>query len=197
MVAFFSVAITLFLVIDALGSIPVYLHLLKKFDKGERRRIALRELFIALGLMIVFNFVGKGLLTLLGIEAATVQLAGGIVLFLIAIRLIFSHEEEEIEHRWHAAKPFIVPIATPIIAGPSVLAVVMILAQQEDDNWPTVLGAIFAAWFLSSLIFLFAKPIFAVIKDKGLNACKRLMGLIVGLIAVQHFLEGIVGAFTK
>lgn len=188
---FFSITLTLFFVIDALGNIPVYLHLLKPFDKKKQRRIAIRELVFALLIMFLFHYVGQILLTLLDIHSATVQLAGGIVLFLIAIRLIFSNDEDEV--KWKEHEPFIVPIATPIIAGPSVLAVIMIFAQKEESTL-IVLGAIFLAWLLSSILFLCAKPIYKLAKDKGLNACQRLMGLIVALIAIQLFLEGIRGA---
>jgi len=189
---FFSIALTLFFVIDALGNIPAYVHLLKPFDKRKQRHIAMRELLFALCIMVLFNYLGKFLLTMLSINAATVQLAGGIVLFLIAIRLIFSHEEEGI--RWKEQEPFIVPIATPIIAGPSVLSIIMIFAQEKERSYSLLLP-ILAAWILSSLLFLFAKPIYKLMKDKGLNACQRLMGLIVALIAVQLFLQGITETF--
>jgi multiple antibiotic resistance protein len=193
MESFFAISLTLFFVIDALGNIPSYLNLLKPYDKKKQRLIALRELFIALGIMIIFNYLGRILLTLLDIHEATVQLSGGIVLFLIAIRLIFSSEDEKA--KWKEQEPFIVPIATPIIAGPSVLSVIMIFAQEESSAKLTVLGAIFLSWFLSSILFLFARPIYNLVKDKGLNACQRLMGLIVALIAVQLFLQGAAGAF--
>jgi multiple antibiotic resistance protein len=188
---FFSITLTLFFVIDALGNIPSYLHLLKPYDKKKQRHIAVRELLFALGIMIIFNYLGQGLLTLLGINSSTVQVAGGIVLFLIAIRLIFSPEEEGA--KWKEQEPFIVPIATPIIAGPSVLSIIMIFAQEEPFGH-VVLGAIFIAWLLSSILFLFANPIYKLVKDKGLNACQRLMGLIVALIAIQLFLQGVAGA---
>src|SRR5262245_30909781 len=146
MSTFFAITLTLFLVIDALGNIPAYLHLLRPFDKRQRRRIAVRELVFALCIMVIFYYLGKVLLTLLDINYATVELAGGIVLFLIAIKLIFSHDDESI--KWKEQEPFIVPLATPIIAGPSVLAVIMIFAQDASaSKW--VLAAIFIAWFLS------------------------------------------------
>lgn len=192
MEAVLYIALILFFVIDALGNIPAYLHLLQPFDKKKQFHIAIRELFFALGLMIAFNYLGKFLLTALSITCATVQLAGGIVLFLIAIKLIFRRDEESI--KWKEQEPFIVPIATPIIANPSVLAIIMIFSQEAEKSF-TVLIAICIAWFVSSLIFLFAKPIYKVVKDKGLNACQRLMGLIVALIAVQLFLEGVRGTF--
>lgn len=185
---FFSISVTLFFVIDALGNIPAYLFLLKPYDKKRQKKIAIRELLIALGIMIFFHYFGQILLTLLQVSPSTVQLAGGIILFIISIRLIFSDEEKV---KWKEQVPFIVPIATPIIAGPSVLAVIMIFAQDNPSDL-VVCGAIFLAWLLSSVIFFFANPIHRLIKDKGLNAAQRLMGLIVALIAVQWFLEGII-----
>ncbi len=189
---FFAITLTLFLVIDALGNIPAYLRLLKPFPPKKQKLIALRELLIALVVMIAFNFVGRLLLAMLEITCASVQLAGGIVLFLIALRLIFAHEDEEI--KWGTQEPFIVPIATPIIAGPSVLASIMIFAQEVSSIW-VLLGAITLAWLVSAILFLFAQPIYNKFKDKGLNACQRLMGLIVALIAVQVILQGTLEAF--
>lgn len=188
----FSITLTLFFVIDALGNIPAYLHLLRNYNKHERRRIAVRELLCALSIMVIFYYLGRILLTLLNIESTTVQISGGIVLFLIAIKLIFSNDEEDTIH-WKDQKPFIVPIATPMIAGPSVLSIIMIFAQ-EVAKAETVLGAIILAWLLSSILYILAKPIYNLFKYKGLNACQRLMGLIVAIIAVQLFLEGVLGA---
>ena len=193
MSAFFSVTLTLFFVIDALGQIPTYLDLLKPFDAKKQKKIAIRELLIALVIMLVFHYFGQGLLTLLHVSKTTVQVAGGIILFLISIRLIFSDEERT---KWKEQEPFIVPIATPIIAGPSVLAAIMIFAQNNPSDF-VICGAVILAWFLSATLFLFAKPIHKIVKDQGLNAAQRLMGLIVALIAVQLFLEGIIGLLQR
>lgn len=188
---FFAIALTLFFVIDALGNIPAYLHLLKPYPKKKRILISIRELFFSLLIMFAFHYVGEVLLSFLSISAFTVQIAGGVILFLIAIRLIFSNEEETV--KWKEQEPFIVPIATPMIASPSLLAIIMIFAQEHRSSL-LVLSAIFAAWLLSSIIFLCAQPIYNLVKFKGLDACQRLMGLIVALIAVQLFLEGVAGA---
>ena len=188
---FFAITLALFFVIDALGHIPTYLNLLKPYPK-KQFKIAVRELIFALGIMLVFHFVGEILLTLLDITPGIVRLAGGIVLFLIAIRLIFSTEDKVT--RWKEQEPFIVPLATPTIASPSVLAIIMIFAQEETSRW-FVLGAIFAAWLASSVLFLCAKPIYKLFKESGLDACQRLMGLIVALIALQMFMDGLKGAW--
>ena len=188
---FFAITLALFFVIDALGHIPTYLYLLKPYDSKKQFKIAVRELIFALVIMLLFHYLGEVLLTLLDITPVTVRLASGIVLFLIAIRLIFSTEDKVT--RWKEQEPFIVPLATPIIASPSVLAIIMIFAQEESSQW-IVLGAIFVAWFASSILFLCAKPIYKLFKESGLDACQRLMGLIVALIALQMFVDGINGA---
>lgn len=189
---FFAITLTLFFVIDALGHIPTYLQLLQPYSPKEGFKIAIRELIFALILMLAFHYLGEILLFLLDINMQTVQIAGGTMLFLIAIRLIFSKEGEKT--KWGNQKIFFVPIATPIIASPSALAIIMVFAQKESSR-PLVIGAIGLAWLFSSIIFLAAKPIYQLIKEKGLDACQRLMGLIVALIAVQLFLEGIAGVF--
>ncbi|NGX55702.1 MAG: hypothetical protein KR126chlam2_01341 [Chlamydiae bacterium] len=188
---FFAIAITLFLVIDALGILPTYVSMVDKLNKKRRTLIAVRELFIALGIMIIFHYFGHVLLNLLEVTKTTVQISGGIVLFLIAVRLIFATEQES-NGFWGKGEPFIVPIATPLIAGPSLLALIMIYAQEQPHN-PIVLGAIFLAWFVSAIIILCARPIYRLMGEKGLMACQSLMGLIVGLIAVEMFLRGVKG----
>lgn len=188
MESFIGLALTLFFVMDALGHIPTYLTLMKSVEKKKRARIALRESFLALAIMLLFYYSGRGLLTLLGVSPTTVQMSGGLVLFLIAIRLIFSEEEKGSE--WKEGSTFLVPIATPIIAGPALLSIIMIFAQDKDTS-PFFLGAILVAWAASALLFLFADRVYGLLKEKGLMACQRLMGLIVILISVQFFLDGL------
>jgi multiple antibiotic resistance protein len=190
MYKFSALALALFFVIDALGHIPTYLQLIKPYQPRQQFKIVVRELFFALLIMLLFYFLGQFLLTLLDISAVTVRLAGGIILFLIAIRLIFSNEEQVT--RWKEQEPFIVPLATPMIAGPSVLAIIMIFAKEEISHG-LVLEAIVVAWGISSLLFIYAKPIYALLKDSGLDACQKLMGLIVALIAIQMFINGLYG----
>ncbi len=189
---FFAITLALFFVIDALGHIPTYLYLLKPYKPKKQRKIAIRELIFALCIMFLFHYLGEILLSLLDITPITVRLAGGIVLFLIAIRLIFATEDKVT--RWKEQEPFIVPLATPTIASPSVLAIIMIFAQEEPSQW-SVLGAIFVAWLASSILFLLAKPIYKLFKESGLDACQKLMGLIVALIALQMFVNGLKGAW--
>lgn len=183
----FAIVLTLFFAIDSFGMIPIYLHLMHNVSSKKKRQITLRELFFALVLMIVFIFLGEGLLVLLSLSRTTVTIAGGVILFFIAIKLIFGHSEEK--HKiWKPGAIFIVPIASPLIAGPSVLAVIMIFSQTPLLS---LIKAIFIAWFFSSIIILFADSVYKMLGDRGLLAIERLMGLIVALISVQTILSGI------
>ena len=185
---FSALTLALFFVIDALGHIPTFLGILSPLPRRQYYKVVLRELFFALIIMFIFYFLGEWLLTALDISTVTVKLAGGIILFLIAIRLIFSSENHIT--KWKEQPPFIVPLATPMIAGPSVLAVIMIFAKEEVSH-SLVLISIAVAWGVSSILFLCAKPIYSLLKDSGLDACQRLMGLIVALVAIQMFINGV------
>lgn len=190
---FFTIAFTLFLAIDALGVIPVYLSLVDELPRQKKLFIAIQELLFALVIMILFHFLGIPLLNLLNLTSTTIQIAGGIVIFLIAIRLVFSSEEKDLKPlQWKKTRPLIFPIATPLMAGPQVLAVIMIYSQEEQMSFVVIL-AILAAWFLSSILFLLASPIYKLVGEKGLNAIQRLMGLMVALIAIQMLLQGLKG----
>ena len=178
---------------DALGVIPVYLALVKKFERKKRLWIALREMALALGIMILFFFLGPPLLSMLKLNRNTTEIAGSIVIFLIAIKLIFPPEDDLPANKWgKIAAPLIVPIATPLIAGPSVLAVIMIYSQEESGSF-VVLSAIFVAWLFSCILFLLSEPIYKFITEKGLAAAQRLMGLVIAIIATQMLIHGIKG----
>lgn len=193
MYSFSTMAITLFLAMDALGVIPIYLAFVKRLPTRQKLWIAGREMVIALFIMILFFFLGPYILALLNLNPKTTQIAGGIVIFLIAIRLIFPPDEEITVTKWEKGKePFVVPIATPLIAGPSVLAIIMIYAQESGGSY-SVLGAIFVAWILSCVLFFFAGPLYRLITEKGLIAAQRLMGLVIALIAIQMVVQGVKG----
>lgn len=187
--SFYTLAITLFFAIGALGIIPTYLKLVEKFNTKKQIMIALRELVIALAIMVIFYYLGHVVLKLLSLDRATTQIAGGIVIFLIGIRLIFPNENDQLSNVWLKGNPLIVPIATPLMAGPSVLAVIMIYSRESQSDL-VMLGAIFAAWFLSSIIFLLAKPLYKYLGEKVLSAAQSLMGLVIAMIAVQMLIEG-------
>lgn len=186
----FYIAFSLFLLMDSIGNIPLYLSFLKKVDAKRQRIVIFRELVIALFIILLFSFVGDELMTFLKIENDTIQIAGGIILFILCLRMIFPPVHDETENLSHKGEPFIVPLAVPLIAGPAVLAAVMIYSKQENNLW-TMLGAILIAWIASLLVLLSAPFLKKLLGWRGITAMERLMGLILILIAVQMFLSGL------
>jgi multiple antibiotic resistance protein len=187
----FSIALSLFLLMDPIGNIPLYISFLKRLSPHRQRHVIIREMLIALGIIIAFTFLGEGLMRLLHVDNDTIQIAGGIILFLICLKMIFPPDHDGTESLPHDTEPFIVPLAVPLIAGPGVLAAVMIYAKQESEY--VMVGAILFAWAASLVILLASSFLKKVLGWRGIVAMERLMGLILTLIAVQMFLSGIRG----
>ena len=190
-----SIAFVLFLITDALGTLPSYLAQIKDFSSKRALTIAARELVFALILMVLFLYVGGPLLTLLGISGTTVEVSGGVVIFLIAIRLIFN--QEEVVPARKKRDPFIVPIATPLLAGPSFFAAIIIFSRSGGVSHLILLLALTIAWIASSLVYLFGRPIYRVMGDRGILACQKLMGLLTAVVAIQMTLKGINGLLAS
>ena len=185
-----SAIVLLFLVIDPFGNIPFFLAALNRVEPARHMRLVVRELVIALVVMIVFLFAGQRLLGILGISEPALTIAGGVILFLIALRMVFPMPGramgEEIE-----GEPFIVPLAIPYVAGPSVLAAELLLMSREPERWPTWLLAILVAWAATSIILTLGSRMRAWLGARGLIAVERLMGMILVAIAIQMFLSGV------
>lgn len=190
-----SIAFSLFLLMDPIGNIPFYVSLLKDIDHKKQMKIILRELIIALFVIIFFNFLGNYILKILRISEQTTMISGGIILFMIAIRMIFPKEKENGREIEKSEEPFIVPLAIPLVAGPSVLAAVMIYSNQET-HW-TMIGSIIIAWIATLLILITAPFLKKILGSRGIIACERLMGLLLTLVAVQMFLEGFTSSFIQ
>ncbi len=184
-----SAIILLFLVIDPFGNVPFFVAALKEVEPARRKRVIVRELFIAYAIMVAFLFVGDPLLRVLGISGPALTIAGGVILFLIALRMVFPirgrSAQEEIE-----GEPFIVPLAIPYVAGPSVLAVELLLMSNEPTRWPIWLLAISAAWAGTAVVVFFGSQVAERLGPRGLIAIERLMGMILVAIAIQMFLTG-------
>lgn len=185
-----AIAFSLFLLMDPIGNIPLYISFLKEIDEKRQRWIIFRELIIALFIIILFNFLGAALMEFLNVTEDTIQIAGGIILFLICLKMIFPPPHDPTEELPHEGEPLIVPLAVPLIAGPSVLAAVMIYSRQEHDTW-IMIGAILLAWAASLLILLASSALKKFLGWRGIIAIERLMGLILILISVQMFLTGL------
>lgn len=196
MFSIFSLAFALWLLIDPIGNIPYYIALLTGIPRKRQIIIIIRENLIALGVMILFCFIGDMLLDFLHISTVSIQISGGVILFLLAMRMVFSpikvssHNPDLIK----ITEPLVVPLAIPLVAGPAVLSAIMIYTSQE--SYLTMTGAILLAWFFSALILLGAPKMEKFLGPRGVLACERLMGLVLIFIATQMFLTGI-GSFVK
>jgi multiple antibiotic resistance protein len=186
----FSIAFSLFLLMDSVGNVPLYLSVLKNLDSKKQRVVILRELLIALFIIILFMFLGDGLMAFLRISDSTIEIAGGIILFLICLKMIFPSKEDPQERMPIDQEPLVVPLAVPFVAGPAVLAAVMIYSRQ-DIGFPSMIIAIVIAWAATLVILLSSSFLKNVLGWRGLTALERLMGLILTLIAVQMFLTGL------
>jgi multiple antibiotic resistance protein len=175
---------------DPIGNIPLYIALLKDLDPKRQKIVICREMFIALVVIVIFTFIGEGLMNFLHVGNDTIQIAGGLILFLICLKMIFPPLVKE-NHALlqEEREPFLVPLAIPLIAGPSTLAAVMIFARQESSF--SLIGSILIAWTASLVILLAATNLQKILGARGILAMERLMGLILILIAVQMFLSGV------
>lgn len=186
----YSATATLILVMDPLGNIPIFLSILKNFDFKAQQRIIIRESIIAFFVLVTFLFCGKYIMQGLGLTTAALSIAGSIILFLIAIRMIFP-PESLIQNESNTEEPYIVPLAIPLTAGPSAIAIVMLFVARAPEK----LGMYFSAITIASVLFLvtmlLSRYLMRLLGDRVLIAVERLMGMILTTIAVQMFLAGV------
>lgn len=192
----FAIAFSLFLIIDPIGNIPFFAAYLKKYSTKRQCAIILRELIIALIVMVIFEFIGDYILIWLHIDIPTIQISGGIILFLIALGMIFPAIRTGSSAFPSEEEPFIVPLAIPLVAGPTMLAAIMVYTRQ-NDNRLHMLYSIFIAWICATLILIFSPLIKSALKAQGLTACERLMGLVLTFMSVQMFLEGLMSFISS
>jgi multiple antibiotic resistance protein len=184
-----AISVTLFLVLDPFGNAAVFHGVLAKIPENRRRMVLVRELLIALGILLGFLFLGKHLLGFLGLRPATLSISGGILLFLIALGMVFpSHS---VLGETGDEEPFIVPLAVPLMAGPSTIALILLTASKFPDATAWIALAVGAAWLASSIILLLSPAMLRFLGTKGTRALERLMGLLLILVAVQMFLDGV------
>ncbi len=184
-----AVAATLFFIMDPLGNTPVFHAILKDYAPPARMRIIARELLFALVILIVFLLAGTHILNFLGLSQPSLNIAGGILLFLIALRMVFPRQGGIVEER--AADPFIVPLAVPLVAGPSTIAVLLLLSSSQPERMLEWLAALLLAWGMATVILVGSGHLLRWLGDRGLRAAERLMGMLLILIAVEMFLDGV------
>lgn len=173
--------VSLFFIMNPIGIIPMELSLLEGLDDKKRRKIILRECLFALGFMLIFMFFGSKILEALNVSMAAAQVAGGVIVFIIGLRMVIPPpkvvEREKVE-------PLIVPIATPLFAGPGLLSTIM-LYSRHLENRTELLISIFAAWLISTVILLSSQYIGKVLGKSGVEAIERLFGLVLTIIAIN------------
>lgn len=192
MMSLFTLTLILFLIMDPVGNLLEYKRVMQAVPEERKRLVLLREMGIALAVALGFNFIGEFFFFTLELSETAVRLASGAVMFLIAFQMLFPKHDQV-----KAAKeePFIFPLAIPMISGPAVLATIMLFAHMEP-GFILMTSAIFLAWLISLVILLFAKPIKETLTVNGVTALERLMGMILVLLAVQRFMEGVKLFFT-
>lgn len=185
-----SAAVLLFFVMDPMGNVPMFLSALRHVDPARHRAVILRELIIALAIMIAFLFAGRLLLDLLHVSSPALTAAGGVILLLIALRMIFPTPHHTLREDVRE-EPFIVPLAVPYTAGPSVLATELLLMSNEPGRWPVWLAAVVLAWLATALILYLASDLRKLLGERGLTALERLMGMVLVIVAVEMLMNGI------
>ena len=185
-----SATILLVLVIDPFGNVPLVVSALSTTPVARRRRVVLRECLIAYAVLLGFLFGGHAFLAVMHLSETSLSIAGGVILFLIALRMVFAHPDGIFGDKV-GAEPFIVPLAIPAIAGPSALATVMLMASRDPQHIDTWVFALTGAMAVSTVILLAADWLQRQLGERVIRAFERLMGLVLTAVAIEMLLGGI------
>lgn len=188
---FLSATILLILITDPLGNIPPLLGILKGIEPARRNRVILRECAIAFAVLLVFLLFGRQLLGVLGLSEDSLRIAGGVILFLIALNMIFPGAGARIVEPDSGGEPFIVPIAIPLISGPSAMVTVMLIAGSDPTRMLEWVGALVVTIATSAAAFLLANRMQKVLGRHVITAMERLMGLVLAAISIDMLLKGL------
>jgi len=200
----FSTFVVLLIVIDPIGNAPIFVALTHNMSSAYRRRMAIRGIALAAVILLVFLFIGDALLKTLGIGISAFRIAGGILLFLLAIDMVFARqsglrsttvrEQQEAEHRRDVS---VFPLAFPLIAGPGALTTVLLMTSPRPALWIFVgmLVALLLVLGLALVSLLFADRIMRLLGETGANVITRLLGLLLAALATQYMLDGVNNAF--
>lgn len=185
----FTITLTLFLIMDPVGHIAAYLKMMEGISSQRRNVVLLREMGIALGAMLLFNLLGESIFSYLELSESTVRLVAGVILFITAIKILFP-SSVGIRGSFPPGEPFIIPLAIPYIAGPSLLATILLYSNMESQEFPMLMGIVLA-WIATSVVLWLAPVFNKVLGKNGLGACERLLAMVLVMISIQRFMEGI------
>ena len=188
---FVSALVLLLLVLDPLGSLPIFISVMRNVAPERRRRVALRESAIAFGVLLLFMFTGQAFLSLMHLSERSLEVAGGVILLIIAMRMIFTGGGELYASDGPPREPLIFPLAVPLLAGPSAMATVLLLASRQPERVMTWVGALSCAMLVSGTVLLLCEHIRRLIGDSVVAALEKLMGLVLTAIAVEMILAGL------
>lgn len=187
-------AVLLFIVLDPLGLVPVVYSMIAGYSPARKRRILIRESLFTLAILLVFLFAGNALMSFLDLENSTLNITGGILLFLVAIGMVFPNKSvTSSSDDGEMTEPFIVPIAVPLMAGPSAIAIILLQSSAAKDavEMSMLGGAVFLAWLAAAIVLYLAQYFIKFLGDRGMVALERLMGMILTMISIQMFLNGL------
>lgn len=182
---FASATVLLLIIADPVGNIPIFLHALRNVAPARRPHVIVREVLIAFGVLLLFLWFGASFLQLLHLSSTSLQMAGAVVLFLMALRMVFPDTGPQ--HQEPPGEPLIVPLAIPSLAGPSAIATVMLLVAQEPDRQWEWAGALAVTMVICCVVLLMSEHIQRWAGDRVMAAFERLMGLLLLAMAVEMF----------
>ena len=188
---FLSALVLLLLVLDPFGSLPIFISVMRNVAPERRTRVALRESALAFGVLAVFMLTGQAFLSLMRLSERSLEVAGGVILLIIAIRMIFASGGEVYASEGKDREPFIFPLAVPLLAGPSAMATVLLLASRQPERLFDWIAALTVAMAVSALVLLGADRIRKWIGSSMVSAIEKLMGLVLTAIAVEMILAGL------
>jgi MarC family membrane protein len=189
--SFLSATILLILITDPLGNIPLFISALRQVRAERRRVVIFREVLIAFTALLVFMVFGKHFLSVLHLTDQALSVAGGVILLLIAIRMIFPEHGTRLGDDEHKEEPFIVPIAIPLIAGPSAMATVLLLSSREPGRMFEWIGALSISMAVTAVVFALSTRLQKTLGEQAITALERLMGLVLTAISVEMLLSGV------
>ena len=188
---FASATILLLLITGPIGNIPVFASALAHVQPQRRPWVIVREVFIAFLLLLAFMFLGEGFLRVMNLSAMSLQLGGGVILFLIALRMVFPPPLTKETAPDQIGEPLIVPLAVPAIAGPSALATVLLLVSQAPDRRWEWIAALCVTMIVCAVVLVLAERIQRIAGDRFVKALERLMGLVLVALSIEMMLRGI------
>lgn len=185
----FQIALTFFIVTNPIGNSPTIIALIKDYSIREQQKILFRESMFAMLLAIFFLFMGEMFLNCLNIQHYTLKMSGGVLLFIVALKMIFSIRNEE-ESNKPKQNPFIVPIATPLLSGAGLLTMILVTAKDQANDWK-IFGAILLAWIGVTGVMLASPYLQIILGKRGLLALEQLMGMILAMIGIEMIVGGL------